>query len=137
VGGSFPVTLNPSQTATIQVQFKPTAAGSDTGQITISSNSTSGSPTNIALNGTGTAVSYSVNLSWDAPTTSTDPVVGYNIYRSVGTGAFQLVNSSPDATTTYVDNAVSSGTTYNYLAKSVDSTGVESTASNEITVAIP
>ncbi len=137
VGGNFPVTLNPSQTATITVQFKPTAAGSNTGQIIISSNSTSGSSTIIALNGTGTAVSYSVNLSWDAPTTSTDPVVGYNIYRAVGTGAFQLINSSPDAQTTYVDNAVVSGTTYNYLAKSVDSTGVESTASNEITVTIP
>jgi fibronectin type 3 domain-containing protein len=119
------------------VQFLPTSAGTITGQLTISSNSTSGSSTIIALNGTGTAVSYSVNLSWDAPSTSTDPVVGYNIYRSVGTGAFQLINSSPDAQTTYVDNAVVTGTTYNYLAKSVDSTGVESTASNEITVTIP
>ena len=137
VGGSFPVTLNPSQIATITVQFKPASTGSDTGQVTITSNSTSGSSPIIALTGTGTAVSYSVNLSWDEPTNSPDPVAGYNIYRSVGTGAFQLINSSPDGGTTYVDNAVANGTTYNYLAKSVDSAGVESTASNEITVTIP
>ena len=72
-----------------------------------------------------------------AGTTSTDPVAGYNIYRSTGSGAFEAVNSSPDARTTYVDSAVVSGTTYNYMVKSVDSKGVESTPSNQITVTIP
>jgi fibronectin type 3 domain-containing protein len=36
-----------------------------------------------------------------------------------------------------VDSTVVNGTTYNYVVKSVDSSGVESVASNEITVAIP
>ncbi len=42
VGSGLPVTLNPLQTATLQVQFLPTAAGAASGQLTISSNSASG-----------------------------------------------------------------------------------------------
>jgi fibronectin type 3 domain-containing protein len=42
-----------------------------------------------------------------------------------------------DSSTTYVDSTVVSGTTYIYIVKSVDSSGEESVASNEITVAIP
>jgi hypothetical protein len=137
VGGSFPVTLNPTQTLALQVQFEPTATGAVTGQLTISSNSTTGGTTAVALSGTGTAVAHSVDLSWTAPSSSPDPVAGYNIYRAISGGSLALVNSSPDSSTTYVDSTVVSGTTYNYVVKSVDSSGLESAASNEITVAIP
>jgi fibronectin type 3 domain-containing protein len=64
-------------------------------------------------------------------------VAGYNIYRAISGGSLALVNSSPDSSTTYVDSTVVSGTTYNYVVKSVDSSGVESVASNEVTEAIP
>jgi fibronectin type 3 domain-containing protein len=121
----------------VQLQFKPTASGSAAGQLTISSNSTTGSSAAVALSGTGTATAEQVNLSWIAPSNSTDPVAGYNIYRALGSGAFQLVNSGIDTKTTYVDSSVSSGNTYNYLVKSVDQSGVESTGSNEISVAVP
>ncbi len=137
VGGSFPVTLNPTQTATLQIQFDPTTAGAVAGQLTISSNSSGGSTALVALSGTGASVAHSVDLSWDAPTNSTDPVAGYNIYRSISGGTMQLINSSPITQAVYVDNAVVSGSIYNYYAKSVDSSGVESTPSNEITVTIP
>jgi Abnormal spindle-like microcephaly-assoc'd, ASPM-SPD-2-Hydin len=137
VGGSFPVTLNPTQTLTLQVQFEPTTAGAVTGQLAISSNSTSGGTADVALSGTGTAVAHSVDLSWTAPSSSTDPVAGYNIYRTISGGSLALVNASPDSSTTYVDSTVVSGTTYNYVVKSVDSSGVESVASNEITEVIP
>src|SRR3984885_7245639 len=137
VGGSFPVTLNPTQTLVLQVQFEPTTAGAVTGQLTVSSNSTTGGTAAVALSGTGTAVAHSVDLSWTAPTSSTDPVAGYNIYRAISGGSLALVNSSPDSSTSYVDSSVVSGTTYNYVVKSVDSSGVESVPSNEITAAIP
>jgi Abnormal spindle-like microcephaly-assoc'd, ASPM-SPD-2-Hydin len=137
VGGSFPATLNPTQTSTLQVQFEPTTAGAVTGQLAISSNSTSGGTADVALSGTGTAVAHSVDLSWTEPSSSTDPVAGYNIYRMISGGSLALVNSSPDSSTTYVDSTVVSGTTYNYVVKSVDSSGVESVASNEVTEAIP
>jgi Domain of unknown function (DUF4082)/Abnormal spindle-like microcephaly-assoc'd, ASPM-SPD-2-Hydin len=137
VGGSFPTTLNPNQTMTVQLQFKPTASGSDSGKLTVSSNSTSGSPATVTLSGTGTATDERVDLSWSAPNSSSDPVAGYNIYRAVSTGAFQLINSGIDTKTTYVDTSVVAGKTYNYLVKSVDKSGVESTGSNEISVAVP
>ena len=137
VGGTFPATLNPNQTMTLQVQFKPTAAGSDTGQLAINSNSTTGATAAVALSGTGTAVAGQVDLSWSAPSSSANPVAGYNVYRALGSGAFGLVNSSMDTATTYVDTGVTSGDTYNYIVKSVDTSGVESAPSNEIAVAVP
>jgi Domain of unknown function (DUF4082)/Abnormal spindle-like microcephaly-assoc'd, ASPM-SPD-2-Hydin len=137
VGGSFPLTLNPAQTATLQVQFLPTVAGAVTGQLTISSNSTSGSTAAVALSGTGTAAANSVSLSWTAPTGSTDPVVGYNVYRSLNGGSPQLLNSTPMTATAYVDSSVAAGSTYDYTAESVDANGVQSVASNQIAVTIP
>ncbi len=137
MGASFPLTLNSQQTATLKVQFLPTAAGADTGQLTISSNSTSGSSAVVALSGTGTAVAHSVNLTWSAPTGSTDPVAGYNIYRSLSGGALQLLNSTPITGITYVDNSVVSGSTYAYTAESVDASGDQSAPSNQIEVTVP
>jgi fibronectin type 3 domain-containing protein len=137
IGGSFPVTLNPTQTLTLQLQFEPATAGALSGQITISSNSISGGAAVVALNGTGIAIAHEVDLSWDAPTSSTDPVVGYNIYRSTAGGSFVLLNSLPDLAIVYVDNSVVSGDIYSYTVKSVDSAGVESVASNPTTATIP
>ncbi len=137
VGGSFPVTLNPTQTLALQIQFEPTTTGAVTGQLTISSNSTSGSTTAVALSGTGTAAAHEVSLSWDAPASSPVPVEGYNIYRATGGGSFALINPAPVTAVSYVDSTVVSGTTYTYEVMSVDSSGVQSIASNEITVTIP
>jgi fibronectin type 3 domain-containing protein len=125
------------QTLALQLQFDPTATGDLTGQLTISSNSTTGSSAVVSLSGTGTAIAHQVNLNWDAPTSSPDPVAGFNIYRSSGSGSFVLVNSSPDTAVVYVDNAVVSGASYNYQVTSVDYSGVESVPSNQITVTIP
>jgi fibronectin type 3 domain-containing protein len=129
--------LNPNQVLTLQVQFDPTSAGAVAGQLTITSNSLSGNTAVVSLAGTGTSVAHEVDLSWSAPTSSPDPVVGYNIYRLTGSASFALVNSAPDSSIVYVDKNVVSGTTYSYVVKSVDSSGVESVASNEITVTIP
>ncbi len=137
LGGSFPVTLNPTQILTLQLQFEPATAGAQTGQITINSNSTNGGMAVVALNGTGTAVAHEVDLSWNAPTSSLDPVAGYNIYRSTGSGTFGLINSSAALGLVYVDNTVVSGISYSYVVKSVDSGGVESVPSNQVTVTIP
>jgi hypothetical protein len=135
---SFPVVLNPSQTLTLQVQFDPTTAGNFSGQLTISSNSTTGSTVQVALTGAGTApVAHEVDLSWNAPASSPDPVLGYNIYRATGSGALVLITSSPDLTLAFADKNVTSGASYSYLAKSVDASGVESTPSNQVTVTIP
>jgi hypothetical protein len=137
VAQSFPVTLSPNQSLTLQVQFEPSTTGSLTGQIAISSNSSSGSTAVVALSGTGAAVAYAVDLSWDAPASSPDPVAGYNIYRATGSGPFVLISSSPDSALSYVDSTVVSGATYSYEVTSVDSSEVQSAPSNQITVTIP
>jgi fibronectin type 3 domain-containing protein len=124
--------------ATLEVQFDPTAAGAATAQLTITSNSSTNGTVVIPLTGTGTAASYAVDLSWDAPSSSTDPVAGYNVYRSPsGSSTYVLLNSSVDALTTYVDSTVLDGTTYDYIVESVDSSGVESVPTSPITVPIP
>jgi len=137
-GPNFPVTLTPGQTVTLGVQFDPTAAGAATGQLTITSNSSTNGTAVIALTGTGTAASYAVDLSWDAPSSSTDPVVGYNVYRSPsGSSTYQLLNSSVDTQTTYVDSRVQSGLSYDYIVESVDASGNESVPTSPIVVTIP
>ena len=92
-GATFPVTLNPSLAMTLDVQFDPAATGAVTGQLTIQSNSSTNGTVVISLSGTGDTASG--DLSWDAPSSSADPVAGYHVYRSTGgSSAYQLLNSS-------------------------------------------
>jgi hypothetical protein len=138
VGGTLPVTLAPKQTVTLSVQFLPEAVGSATGSLIVDTNSTgSGGSFTIPLAGTGVSVVHSVDLSWDAPTDSPQPVTGYHIYRSTGGGSYSLINSGVDTQTSYVDNTVAASATYDYEVKSVDSSGVESISSNEVTLTVP
>jgi len=81
---------------------------------------------------------HEVRLSWNAPTPTSDAVVGYNVYRATsGVSNYALVSSSPDAQTSYADTTVKSGLTYDYIVKSVDSQGVESVPSNSTSVTVP
>ncbi len=54
-GAAFPATLSPGQSATLDIEFDPTAAGAATGQLTIASNSSTNGTAVIGLSGTGTA----------------------------------------------------------------------------------
>ena len=140
-GATFPVTLNPGLAVTLEVQFDPAASGAAAGQLTIQSNSSTNATSVVSLTGTGenpASAPHQVDLNWSAPSSSPVPIVGYNIYRSTGSSsAYQLLNSSVDTQTTYVDNAVQSGLTYDYIVESVDSSGVESVSSNEAAATIP
>jgi hypothetical protein len=137
-GATFPVTLNPGQTAALSVQFDPTVAGTATGQLTITSNSSTSGTAIISLSGTGTPAAYVVNLSWDPPGSSSDAVTGYNVYRSPSGGSsYQQLNSSVNTQTAYVDSTVQAGTAYDYIVESVDCSGVHSIPSNMFAVTIP
>jgi fibronectin type 3 domain-containing protein len=63
--------------------------------------------------------------------------VGYNVYRSIGGGSYQLLNTSVNTPTSFTDATVLSGDSYNYEVTSVDASGVESAPSNVYTAAIP
>ena len=134
-GGSAPVTLSPSQSVVLAVQFSPTAAVTVNGSISIVSNA-SGSPASVSLSGTGIAAAqHSVALSWNA---STSTVSGYNVYRSLVSGSSYIkINSSLVTTLNYTDSTVQSGTTQFYVTTAVDSSGNESVYSNEVSAPIP
>jgi len=138
-GSPFPITLNPNQTATLSVQFDPTIAGTASGTVTIVSTSLTNPIAIIGLSGTGVVeVPYQVNLSWEAPTSSPDPVAGYNIYRSPsGTSTYQQLNTAVVTQTTFVDTGVQDGQTYDYIVESVDASGIESAPSNTAAVPVP
>ena len=73
----------------------------------------------------------SINLAWDA---NTEPLAGYNIYRSTQSGVFTsgpLNGSAPLNTTSFSDSTVSSGTYY-YVIKAVGTDGIESGSSNQV-----
>jgi hypothetical protein len=133
-GATFPLTINPSQTATLSIQFDPAAAGASTGKLTITSNASSNSSAVVALTGTG--VPEAVDLSWSAPSGAS--VAGYNVYRATGSSSsFQKLNSSVNEPASFMDASVQASTTYQYYVTSVDSSGAESTPSNTATVAVP
>jgi hypothetical protein len=134
-GITFPVTLDPGQTMTLSLQFDPLTTGAATGQVRITTNSSTNGTVEIGLSGTGT--SHEVDLSWDAPISS-DPLAGYRIYRSSDGGtSFQLVSPTLVTQNTFLDVQVQSGMTYHYVVKSVNTLGVESAPSNLTSVTIP
>jgi len=131
-GISLPLTISPGQTVGFDVVFSPTQRGASTSSLTFASNATS-SPTE-SLTGTGVTPQHTVNLSWDASTSS---VAGYNVYRGASAGAYTKINRTMDANTAYADSTVLSGTTYYYAATAVNSSGQESAYSAPIKVAVP
>jgi hypothetical protein len=137
-GMSFPKTLNPGQSATLEVEFDPAAAGSASGKLVVVSNSSYGTAT-VVLKGTGVAASgYQVNLSWDAPGSSKTEIAGYRIYRATsGSSAYQQLNPALDTSTSYADTTVKASTTYDYYVESVSTSGTSSAPSGVLSIAVP
>ena len=127
--------VGPGQSATLNVTFAPAGTGLTPGSVTVTSTA-SNSTVSVALSGTGVqTVSHSVTLTWTA---STSTVSGNNIYRStVSGGPYTKMNSTLVTATTYVDTTVQSGQTYFYVATAVDSSGVESADSTEVSATVP
>lgn len=137
-GASFPMTLAPSQTATFSVEFDPTAAGSSSGQLTITSNSSTNAADVVGLSGTGESTSYQVELTWNAPSSTPQPVTGYNVYRVLTGGtSYQQLNSTALSQESYSDTTAQAGQTYDYIVESVDASGVSSGPSDMASVIIP
>jgi hypothetical protein len=83
-----------------------------------------------------TATSDLVSLAWQASTS--EDVVGYNVYRGKNSGGpYHKINHQLDSDTAYTDNRCISGRTYYYVTTAVNSAGEESTYSNEAQATIP
>jgi len=76
-----------------------------------------------------------VDLSWKASTSS--DVVGYNVYRSSDGVTWKKINASLIAGTLYIDSTVANNTTYYYAATAVNASGLESSKTVAVKVAIP
>ena len=138
-GITFPFTLSAGKSTSFTVSFAPQAPGSVSGGISFLSNAAN-SPTTETFTGTGSQSSgppaHSVSMFW-SPSPST--VIGYNVYRGTTPGGPypSKLTPSPQTGTSLVDNTVATGTTYYYVATSVDQNSVESSYSNQFTAIVP
>jgi fibronectin type 3 domain-containing protein len=120
----------------VRATFTPFTTGDLAGSLTIISNARN-SPISIPLSGTGVASSsaHSVALSWNS---SSSNVAGYNVYVSSSSrGPYSLLNSSPVASTNYVDTNVQSGDTYYFYITSVSPSYQESAPSATVQASVP
>ena len=137
-GITFPVTLKAGQSAPFTVTFAPQAAGSAPAAYHFSATPQILQPRKLspALEVSRGPPAHSVSMSW-SPSPST--VIGYNVYRGTTPGGPypSKLTPSPQAGTSLVDNTVAAGTTYYYVATSVDQNSVESSYSNQFTATVP
>ncbi|HVJ09779.1 MAG TPA: choice-of-anchor D domain-containing protein [Acidisarcina sp.] len=107
-GTTFPMTLNPSEPVTLQVQFQPTVAGTASGQLIVGSNSSTGGMATVALSGTGTAVSPSPQTSPQLSLSASSLNFGSVIVNSVSTQAVTLTSTGTAPVT--ISSATLAGT---------------------------
>ena len=82
----------------------------------------------------GSGNPHSVTIIWTASST---PVAGYNVYRSSPPNPPVKLTEKVVPGTQYTDTTVEAGYTYVYSVTSVDSKGLESRPSENITARVP
>lgn len=132
-GLTLPMTLSAGQSVPYSVTFAPTAAGASSANLSFFTSS-AGSVVQSA-SGSGATIQHTVNLSWNASTSS---ISGYNVYRGTSaSGPYSKINAALDPAMNYSDSSVQSGKTYYYVTTAVDSAGAESSYSNQVQAVVP
>jgi hypothetical protein len=133
-GLNLPLTIASGQSIPFTITFSPTATGTASAKVSFfTSTSTSASET---VSGSGATIQHTVDLSWNASTSTS--IVGYNVYRaSSAGGTYTKINSSVNPSMSFSDSTVQSGQTYYYVTTAVNSSGVESSYSNQVQAAVP
>jgi hypothetical protein len=122
-GASFPVTLQPGQSATLQVTFAPTAAGAVTGSILITSNATANPTSSVSLSGTGDLATS--GLSSLTCTTTTYTAAGTDactvtLSAAAPTGGLVITLASDNASVTVPASiTVAAGSTTNRFTATI------------------
>ena len=133
--GALPAGLTLASSGTIS--GTPTTSG--TFSFTVHVADSASSPTSASRNLSITiaaASAHSVMLKWTA---SPSPgVTGYKVYRSTVSGSgYTKINPSVVSGLTYTDATVVSGVTYYYVTTSVNSSGDESSFSQQVKMIVP
>ena len=133
-GLSLPVTLAAGQSVPFTVTFAPKTTGIASANIAfLTSSSTSATET---ATGSGGTIQHTVDLSWNASTSTS--IAGYNVYRATSAGGpYSRINSALNPAMSFSDSTVQSGQSYYYATTAVDTSGVESTYSNQVQVVVP
>jgi hypothetical protein len=136
VSGLSALTLQPGQSDSAEVVFAPRSSGSVSGTISITTVSGSAS---VALSGSGITAStssHAATLAWVGSTST--GVAGYYVERAtVSGGPYQILNSTPETGTSYVDSSVQGGNEYFYVIVAVSTGGAQSKPSAQVSATIP
>ncbi len=105
IGASFPMTLNPGQSASLALQFNPAAAGTSSGQMVLSSNSSTGSTATIGLSGTAVPVLTALSCGTASYTGAGSDACTVNLNAAAPAGG-TVVNLSSNQTAVTVPASV-------------------------------
>ena len=78
-----------------------------------------------------TALGANMMASLDWADNSDSDLAGYNVYRGTTSGVYAKINTSLVTASAYSDSGLTNGTEYYYVVRAVDTSGNESTNSNE------
>jgi hypothetical protein len=135
------LTLSPlsgtnSGTVTTSVNLTGLAAGTYNAIVTVAASGSTNTPQQIPVSLTLSVTAASTaTLSWNANTES--DLAGYKVYQGTGSGTYGApLTTLPKTTTSYTATGLQNGTTYFFVITSYDSSGNESTFSNEVSKSI-
>ena len=126
------------QTWTYTDQIGPPYDEADAGDLTVTFANDTTPPTPPSALRRDSASAEKVELSWTAPPNVDGDLIGYWVYRKPAGGSFtRIVERKRPYATSYVDEDVSPGTTYEYVVTAFDANYNESVDSEALSVTVP
>ncbi|TFH46480.1 MAG: hypothetical protein E4H01_09890, partial [Lysobacterales bacterium] len=129
-------TTTETDTISASVTLSGLAAGTYNAIITVTASGSTNSPQQIPVSLTlSVTAAGTANLTWNTSTES--DLTGYKVYRATASGTYGApLATLPKTTTTYTATELQTGTTYFFVITAYDSSGNESTFSNEVSKSI-